>query len=624
MSSYIIKSLKLNNERYKRSETSSSLEWLENLTKINIFVGSNNSGKSQMLRNIFKTPTLEFVPNDLELIQLNALQTELVGEVEAVMSRNRATEYGGIMQAVRALTDVDWIVEDTDVLERISATLERLINITNNESFESNARYTGTGHYGDFFKQPLQEIGKEYMKKLQMIVGNETKRKYHFDNVYIPTLRGLRPYNATGDDFYSERTKKDYFQSETKGSVFSGLSLYDQLRSMLLGNLEEREKVARYQEFLGDTFFNGEKVVLLPAIHSDVVIVKIGDEKEMPIYNLGDGIQSIIILTFPLYAHLGENLLVFIEEPELYLHPGLQRKLIETFLRDEFSGYQFFLTTHSNHFLDITLDVNQISIYSFKKELASSEEKEKQASFVIENVSNEDNSLLEMLGVKNSSVYLSNCTVWVEGITDRFYVRRYLKLYQDHLNISEKDRFKEDYHYSFVEYSGNNITHWSFLDDNSDEIFKSMNVDRLCSRLFLITDKDSEKKLSRQEKLKARLGERFYCLESKEIENTLTADIVKKVIADYEKSNVDSLSFNQNFETNTYQNKYLGRFIDNVLTDSKRKGGYASESGTIKEKVKFSEKAIGHLEEYSNLSEDAKRLAERLFQFIRQNNISLL
>lgn len=339
---YIINSLKLNNERYKHSGSGSTLEWLEHLSKINIFVGSNNSGKSQMLRNIFKTPTLEFVPNDLELLLLNSLQIELVGEVEAVMSKNRSTDYGGIMKAVRTLTDVNWIVEDFDVLEKIISILERLINITNNESITTSVRFSGYGKHGDLFKQPLQEIGKKYMDKLQTIVGNETERKYHFDNVYIPTLRGLRPYNADGDDFYSERTIKDYFQSDIKGSVFSGLSLYDQLRSMLLGDLEERDKVARYQEFLGDTFFNGEKIVLIPALKSDVVIVKIGDEKEMPIYNLGDGIQSIIILTFPLYAHLGENLLVFIEEPELYLHPGLQRKLIETFLRDEFSGYQFF------------------------------------------------------------------------------------------------------------------------------------------------------------------------------------------------------------------------------------------------------------------------------------------
>ncbi|OMF45406.1 AAA family ATPase [Paenibacillus amylolyticus] len=616
--SYIINSLKLNNERYNHSGSGSTLEWLEYLSKINIFVGSNNSGKSQMLRDIFKTYPLEFLFHNLELEQLVTLQKELAAEVGSCIEGRGLSDYGGLRAKSMSLSELTSLEEGTDVFEGLGSLVSELMHFKTN-----SVRQSSNTVQQKQFENKLRGIGKEYSGRLNSIL-EDRKTKFDFNAVYIPTLRGLRPYNVDSQDVYYERTLKDYFNGISRGEIFSGLGLYSQLRNMLLGNLEEREKVAKYQDFLGDTFFNGEKVVLLPAINSDVVIVKIGDERELPIFNLGDGIQSIIILTFPLFYNLGKNMLVFIEEPELYLHPGLQRKLIETFLREEFSEYQFFLTTHSNHFLDITLDVNQISIYSFKKELTSSEEKEKQASFVVENVGNEDNSLLEMLGVKNSSVYLSNCTVWVEGITDRFYIRRYLKLYQDHHNIPEKDRFKEDYHYSFVEYSGNNITHWSFLDDNSDESFKSMNVDRLCARLFLITDKDSEKKLSRQDKLRARLGERFYCLDSKEIENTLSADIVKKVIADYEKCDVDSLNFNQKFETNTYQNKYLGRFIDNVLTDCKRKGGYASESGTIKDKVKFSERAIGHLESYLDMSDDAKKLSMQLYQFIRQNNISLL
>nr|WP_269203445.1 AAA family ATPase [Paenibacillus polymyxa] len=374
------------------------------------------------------------------------------------------------------------------------------------------------------------------------------------------------------------------------------------------------------QEFIGDTFFNGSKVALIPSVNSDVVTVKIGDEQELPIFNLGDGIQSIIIQTFPLFAHMGECMLVFIEEPELYLHPGLQRKLLETFMRDEFKDFQFFFTTHSNHILDVTLDIAQISIYSLKKELEESDSNEKNANFIVENVSNEDNSLLEMLGVQNSSVYLSNCTVWVEGITDRYYIRRYLKLYQDHLGIAQKDRFKEDYHYSFVEYSGNNITHWSFLDNNTDEDFGAMNVERLCSKLFLITDKDSDKKLPRQEKLQKNLGDRYYCLESKEIENLLEPRIIKQVVADYEKTKLSELIFNQNFTRKTYLNRYLGKFIDDVLNNTKRKVSYGSSSGTIRDKVKFSEKALKYMNSYDDMSDEAKDLAQKVYIFIQQNN----
>ena len=157
-----------------------------------------------------------------------------------------------------------------------------------------------------------------------------------------------------------------------------------------------------------------------------MLYVGIGGGEEYPIYELGDGIQSIIILTYPLFFHQGEDLLFFIEEPEHGLHPGMQRVFMETLMREEFSSLQYFLTTHSNHLLDITLDIEQVSIYTFRKDTAAAEKDQ----FVIENVDNDHTNSLELIGVRNSSVFLSNCTIWVEGITDRIYIRKYLDVYQ--------------------------------------------------------------------------------------------------------------------------------------------------------------------------------------------------
>src|ERR1041384_4416314 len=103
----------------------------------------------------------------------------------------------------------------------------------------------------------------------------------------------------------------------------------------------------------------------------------------------------------------------------------------------------------------------RMSIFTFRKRFDDSTHNEKQAEFEIENVSSGDTSCLELLGVRNSSVFLSNFTIWVEGITDRRYPAHYLKLHVDHLrgtDTSVKD-FREDLHYSFVEYGGANITH---------------------------------------------------------------------------------------------------------------------------------------------------------------------
>lgn len=65
----------------------------------------------------------------------------------------------------------------------------------------------------------------------------------------------------------------------------------------------------------------------------------------------GLGLQDLlIILTFALYLQYP---VILIEEPESHIHPDMQRKLL-SFLREE-TVKQFFMTTHSNVFLNNTL-----------------------------------------------------------------------------------------------------------------------------------------------------------------------------------------------------------------------------------------------------------------------------
>jgi predicted ATP-dependent endonuclease of OLD family len=377
-----------------------------------------------------------------------------------------------------------------------------------------------------------------------------------------------------------------------------------------------------FEEFLSTELFEGKPVALIPKLKSDVLSVKIGCEMERPIYNQGDGIQQIIITMFPVFMNREKDLLLFVEEPELYLHPGLQRRLLETLASDKFPKLQCFLSTHSNHLLDMTLDMESISVYRFSKQVDETAGREVEAKFEITSTSAGDRGVLECLGVTNSSVFLTNCTIWVEGITDRKYLRRYLEIYQDNQDKGGT-RFREDTHYSFVEYSGNNITHWSFLDDNGE----SPDVDRLCGRLFLVTDKDSEKKLERQEKLKERLGERYYCLECREIENLLKPDIVRKVVAEYE-AGEENIQPSPSYVK--YENTPLGRFIEkHMLVDasvSKRlrskDGGnpYSTPGGTVKDKVGFARRALKHIKVKDDMSAEAWKLAEKIYSFIASQN----
>lgn len=407
----------------------------------------------------------------------------------------------------------------------------------------------------------------------------------------------------------------------------------------MLSDYDERQTVIEFETFLSDNFFNGERISIIPRQFVDKVYardnadnernsdvyIKIGEEEEFPIYLLGDGIQSIIILTFPLFAHRDKRHILFIEEPELSLHPGMQRTFIETI--NQFENAQVFIATHSNHFLDMTLEASSdISVFSFQKKLPDGKGQRKKANFIVQNVTNPEDSVLELIGVRNSSVFLSNCTIWVEGVTDRYYIRKYLELYQLHqkkLKEAKGEKFKEykeDIHFSFVEYSGSNMDHWSFLEDpDPNPIHKNINVERVCGKLFLITDKDKGKDEKHDKLLEKLTKERYYCLKRKEIENLLKPEIIKKTVEDFEigAHNKEKLIFEE-FDYPDYAKENLGEFIDKML--SNKKIITYKDGNTIVYKTKFAKRAIKHMRSHSDISKDADEIANLLYQFIASWN----
>src|ERR1019366_269360 len=244
----------------------------------------------------------------------------------------------------------------------------------------------------------ITDVREKYQNSLNKLIPQTYN--YTTERLYIPILRGLRPTQFHDDnkfdeiqDNYLKRTVRDYFKDTPvkDEEIFTGLRLYNDTKKMLLGKREERDKIKNFESFLSKTFFNNQPFTLIPNIEDDSLHVSIGEE-EWPIYKLGDGIQSIIILLYPLFFNQGKSLMVFIEEPENSMHPGLQRLFIETIMQGNFKNFQYFITTHSNHFLDFTMDLGKISVYTFSKLKNESGEKN---LYKIENTSNENTNILD-------------------------------------------------------------------------------------------------------------------------------------------------------------------------------------------------------------------------------------
>ncbi len=254
-----------------------------------------------------------------------------------------------------------------------------------------------------------------------------------------------------------------------------------------------------------------------------------------------------------------------------------------------------------------------MSVFTFRKQLTQdAEDDEITPTFILESVDSGARSSLELLGVRNSSVFLVNATIWVEGITDRWYFRAMLESFVEYLEEIGQLRMyiEEDVHYSFVEYAGNNITHWSFLEDED----RPIEVERLCSKALVIIDSDGNTKMQRKDKLVELLKDRLIVLPCREVENLLPYTVIKQVILEYEKESDKDLP---DVKYASYQNKYLGRFIEEVVLGGNfsRRGGYKSDSGTIKSKVDFCERVRDKIK-YSELPRSTQELVRKIYDFI--------
>ena len=182
-------------------------------------------------------------------------------------------------------------------------------------------------HDFDGISARLRELGGLIKPRLDETLAKIPKTEKLL-RLYIPALRGLRPFGDIGD-CYSQRTQSDYFNTTPVPTIFTGLTLKTEIEELQQGDYSARKSVERFQKFLAREFFNGQEVALLSRKGKDVLYVKVGQEVELPIYELGDGIQTIIITTFPLFKSEQQAALVCIEEPEPIFTSGIPARSAE-------------------------------------------------------------------------------------------------------------------------------------------------------------------------------------------------------------------------------------------------------------------------------------------------------
>jgi hypothetical protein len=268
---------------------------------------------------------------------------------------------------------------------------------------------------------------------------------------YIPSFRQIP---TRMDDFADE-----YPQAGETAHII------DQLAGLAYPAYTEQTKkkdFERLRKFVGDIIDDPDVAIEIPNDRS-TVNVRTGDTF-LPIEALGSGIHEVFMLASEVVLRSGSTILL--EEPEVHLHPHLQRRFMR-FIMDDTKN-QFFITTHSATIID-TAGAQVFGVRS-----------DGDGAHVRALVTSQDRfNACRELGFKASDLLQTNCVVWVEGPSDRIYIQSWISAVAPDL--------VEGLDYSIIFYGGKLLSHLSAEDREVEDFISIL---PLCRRAAMILDSD--------------------------------------------------------------------------------------------------------------------------------------
>lgn len=504
--------------------------YLDNLKKINIIIGKNNSGKSNVLRFLqllnSHLQNLQSFPFDLQnQYKRNGEKTiiKLKVNLENLLPKENKLPLHHPFKADNFPNNsffVDYILNTGKVkLPNFITSLHDHFLISLQRSYSS----AGSEHL-------LPVIETNWSNHITNEIANLFK-----DLIYIPHLRVIQEGHKFGDS-----------NSSINGSNI--ISKMFQMQNPVIGDEASRKKFELIRSFVRELINKDDLEIEIP--HTKEAIVLTIDGNRLPLESFGTGIHQLVLLCSTLVIH--ENSLVCIEEPEIHLHPELQRKFIN-FLNKTKNVY--FITTHSNIFLDSRLNT---SVYHVENDGIKSSIKHAnrtEASF----------SILNDLGYHSSDILQANGVIWVEGPSDRTFLLKWINLIDSSL--------LEGLHFIIMFYGGRLLSQLSFSNEKiTSDLIPLLKLNR---NAFVIMDRDgfsSNNKLNEtKRRIKLEIGENnCWITKGREIENYLTENTLTKWLSintisiDLNRKLQDTILKKHSLKYNLNKTNYSKEIVKNI------------------------------------------------------------
>lgn len=208
------------------------------------------------------------------------------------------------------------------------------------------------------------------------------------------------------------------------------------------------------------------------------------DNLEVEIDTISSGEREVINFIFGLFLEKLKDGIVIIDEPELHLHPSWQKKLIQILKQEtENQNIQILFVTHSSSFISYNVLNNIFRIYkdkSFSRCLKINDLLQEESG----------NDIRKKLSVINSTnnekIFFSKNVILVEGITDEILFK---KIYE-----SEFNKLEEDLEFININGKNNYNTFASVLEKLKIKYFFIGDYDNIfgfkeCSKYFEVDSK---------------------------------------------------------------------------------------------------------------------------------------